>query len=841
MHVLLRVLASKLGVNEVHDLRQWLMRLFFLPPPAGKPIIHPGSFSRLISPIARKLNVQNVHSFRDWLLGIFILSEDGAASAMADIPGYTKLRSLALKLGGVQTLLPMAFISVFVYLLLVGQNDASQTHQLIMGWGSLLILGILHRLHMFHRAPWRFVFILVSGFIALRYIMWRSMESLHYTGPADFVAMALLYIAEIYSITIHFLGMFVNIWPLTSPPSILPKDSSNLPIVDIFIPTYNESDDITRITVIAASQMEYPRDRMRIHICDDGGTLNKRSQPESMQEAWARHYRLRLMAKQLGVNYITRETNRSAKAGNLNHALNHTDGELILVLDCDHVPTRNMLQRTVGYFLADPNLCLVQTPHFFINPTPVEKNLDGVGNPNGENDMFYRTIHPALNFWNASYFCGSAAVLRRSHLMGVGGIRGDTITEDAETAFLLHSKGYNSVYVEQPMVCGLSPESFDDYVVQRTRWAQGMVQMFIMNNPLFAKGLSLGQRLCYLNSCLFWFFGLARFTYFIAPAMFLFFGLKIFHASWDQISAYIIPFVLSTFFLMDFFYAKARQPFFSEIYESVQAMFLIPAIISVIIHPHKPTFKVTPKGHTQDDEFLNPLASSFFIIIVVNIGALILAAYKWFYNPILRGVLLVTGGWCLYNLYLAFVSLGAFWERKQIRHFHRINVSGEIRVTFPRLQYTTKAKLTDISLTGLGFKVQVPYPLVPNEQVVIDASYLDVNDASSHSYQFEAKLMRLFERDGVYACGSEFLKNAENYSKAISYVYGDSDRWLELWNIKSASGGTFKMLLHFFLMGLKGAIVSAVVLFRKITIFCLRQFNSVRADVFSKRAVVLKD
>jgi cellulose synthase (UDP-forming) len=135
-----------------------------------------------------------------------------------------------------------------------------------------------------------------------------------------------------------------------------------------------------------------------------------------------RHYELRQLARELSVTYITRETNHRAKAGNLNHALNHTDGDLILVLDCDHVPTKNMLQQTVGYFFADPKLFLVQTPHFFINPTPVEKNLMGIGNPSSENDMFYRSIHPSLDSWNASYFCGSAAILRRSHLMEAGGI-----------------------------------------------------------------------------------------------------------------------------------------------------------------------------------------------------------------------------------------------------------------------------------------------------------------------------------------------------------------------------------------------------------------------------------
>ena len=516
----------------------------------------------------------------------------------------------------------LVFTAILLYLVLFSQNYFNITHQVAIGWGALLLLAVLYKLRIFQRQPWRLVFMLLAGYLAIRYIMWRSLQSLIYTGPIDFIGMALLYLAEIYGFILLFLGIFINLWPVTGRSTILPKDATDLPVVDVFIPTYNESDDTIRVTTIAATQMQYPQDRLRIHICDDGRTLNKRGQPESMEAAWERHYRLRRMARELGVNYLTRETNHNAKAGNLNHALNHTDGELVLVLDCDHVPTTDMLRRTAGYFLADPKLFLVQTPHFFINPTPVEKNLVGIGNPNDENDMFYRTIHPAMDFWNASYFCGSAALLRRSHLMEVGGICGKTITEDAETAFLLHSKGYNSVYVERPMVCGLSPENYDSYELQRTRWTQGMLQMFIMNNPLFEPGLSWSQRICYFSSCFYWFFGLARFFYFIAPALFLIFGLKIYHASGQQFVAFILPYVLSIPIIMNFIYSKARQPFFSEIYESIQAIFLIPAIISVIINPYKPSFKVTPKGQIQDNMSLNPHAIMLFIIIWINVIAL---------------------------------------------------------------------------------------------------------------------------------------------------------------------------------------------------------------------------
>jgi cellulose synthase (UDP-forming) len=65
----------------------------------------------------------------------------------------------------------------------------------------------------------------------------------------------------------------------------LPKNIAELPIVDVLIPTYNESNEIIRTTITAATQMEYPRDRLRVHICDDEGTLYKRSQPDSMAAA----------------------------------------------------------------------------------------------------------------------------------------------------------------------------------------------------------------------------------------------------------------------------------------------------------------------------------------------------------------------------------------------------------------------------------------------------------------------------------------------------------------------------------------------------------------------------
>ena len=698
-----------------------------------------------------------------------------------------------------QLLLVLAVAGLSVYMYISVETFLDLHDQLAIGWGSFFILFFLYLFEDTRRAPWRIFVILLAAFMSLRYIYWRAFDTLLFTGPMDFMGMAVLFLAELHALGLHLMSMVVNIWPLDRKPIPLPQDISKLPTVDVFIPTYTEPIDIVRVTAIAAKNLNYPKEKLFVHILDDGGTIARRQNPKIAEEAWTRHYQLRVMAKEVGVNYITRERNERAKAGNINHALGMTHGELILVLDCDHVPTMDFLQNTVGQFLADDKMYLVQTPHFFINPTPIEKNLPINTRLPVENDMFFQVIHPGLDSWNASYFCGSAAVLRRTHLEDVGGVCGKTITEDAETSLALHSRGLHSSYINRPMVCGLSPETFNDYVTQRTRWAQGMTQIFLLNNLLFMPGLSLTQRLAYFNSCFFWFFGLSRFVFYIAPAMFLLFNLSVYHASLLQVLAFAIPYVLSVYVMMDFLYGKSRAPLFSNIYESVQSLFLIPAVLSVMINPTKPTFKITPKGATQEKEFINPLASSFMLVVLLNVIALVLAGFKWVQYPLFRDVIYITGGWCIFNIFMSILSLGAFWERRQIRKHHRILAVGDVSIYLPRLIETFQAKLTDISLSGLGMSVRLPQALANDEY-----AELHVKDSYGNEYHFKSTIKRAFKKGKEYNLGAEFIFEKGTYENAIRFVYGDSQRWVDVWNQEVASGGYRVIIAHFFIMGLKG-------------------------------------
>jgi cellulose synthase (UDP-forming) len=715
---------------------------------------------------------------------------------MADLLSQKEKLGKPLTYAGAPLLAYLFFYLAQFYLPLSGQ--------FIVGFGSVIALLICKRITCFTRPPLRFLFILLAAFVSIRYLIWRSSETLIYENFSNFAGTMVLYLAEVYAISIHFLGVFVNIWPQETKIMPLPEDLSQYPSVDVFIPTYNESLDIIQTTTIAALNIDYPNDRLAVHILDDGATLAKRNDPNTAPAAWERHYTLRRMAAALGVDYITRETNAKAKAGNLNHALHHTTSDLILILDCDHVPARDILKNTIGWFLKDPKLAMVQTPHFFINPSAIEKNIEAFRDAPSESELFYRASHLGLDLWNASFFCGSAGILKRRHLEEIGGFLGETITEDCETAYALHSRGYNSVYIARPMVCGLSPETFDDFIGQRTRWAQGMTQIMVLKNPLFEKGLRLYQRLCYLNTTLYWFFGIPRFIFFVAPSAFLLLGLHVYYASVLQVLAYAIPHLLSSIILIDFLYGRHRWPFLSELYEGVQSLFLLPAVLSVLANPRKPSFKVTPKGESLDGDSLSRLAFPFVIMCSVLLIAIPTGTVKLFHDPLFRDTILITLIWCLYNLVLAMAGFGAFFDRRQTRRHHRMWAKGKASVFFPRLKSTVEANLQDISLSGIGLSLQLSFPVKPREYVVIEA-----RDSYGEKYRLEARIQRSVRKGEVFFCGAEFiLADEQQRVMTTRFVYGDSQRWVDFWGKRSRAINPLKMLWLIVKMAGRGFVTS---------------------------------
>ncbi|WIB16210.1 glycosyltransferase [Curtobacterium sp. MCPF17_050] len=229
----------------------------------------------------------------------------------------------------------------------------------------------------------------VSG---INYIAWRWVASVNW--HSWWIAVPLI-LAETYSVIDSVLFAF-GAWKLRErgEPPTPPSDPVT---VDVFITTYNEPIDLVMRTARAAKAIRHPHETW---ILDDG------NRPE-----------MRAAAEAEGLGVITRgkdwvDRPRHAKAGNLNNALLATQGEFLLILDADQVPDPAILDRTLGYF-KDERMALVQTPQWFENVP----DSDPLGS---QAPLFYGPIQQSKDGWNAAFFCGSNAILRREALMQLG-------------------------------------------------------------------------------------------------------------------------------------------------------------------------------------------------------------------------------------------------------------------------------------------------------------------------------------------------------------------------------------------------------------------------------------
>ena len=471
-----------------------------------------------------------------------------------------------------------------------------------------------------------------------------------------------LFVAELYVWVILLLGYLQTTWPLKRTIEPLPDDMSLWPTVDIYVPSYNESLDVVRDTVLAAQCIDYPKEKLKIYLLDDG----KRDE-------------FAVFAADAGVGYITRNDNRHAKAGNLNHALTLTKGELICIFDCDHVATRAFLQATVGSFLKEERLALLQTPHYFYSPDPFERNLSAARHVPNEGALFYGPVQQGNDNWNATFFCGSCAVIRRVALEEIGGFAVETVTEDAHTALKMQRLGWNSAFLALPLAAGLATERLGLHVIQRTRWARGMTQIFRVDNPLFGRGLSWPQRLCYLNAMLHFQYGLPRVIFLTAPMAYLLFNQNIIASSASMIFAYMLPHLLMSVYINSRMNGRYRYAFWGEIYETVMAFHLVIPTLLTLISPKHGKFNVTDKGGLLDNGFFDFNIVRPHVIVVVMMLAGIVAgitrAVAHNYFGVDPKVMALNIGWGCFSVLILLAAIAVAKETRQVRKTIRIDVA----------------------------------------------------------------------------------------------------------------------------------------------------------------------
>jgi cellulose synthase (UDP-forming) len=657
---------------------------------------------------------------------------------------------------------------------------------LSLGWQVLFGVICLIAAMLLNRVEGRLVSIGLMAFSTLlsaRYIYWRLTESLDYSDPQYdwvdvFFAFGLI-AAELYAFTVLLLGYLQTLWPLQRAPVPMPRDLTTWPTVDVMIPTLNEPIAVIRPTIIASMDMDWPRDKLRVMVLDDG----KRDEVAAL-------------CRELGVEYIRRADNKHAKAGNVNHALQHSQAEYIAIFDCDHVPTRSFLQISMGWFLKDRQLAMLQTPHHFFSPDPFERNLGTFKSIPNEGELFYGLLQDGNDLWNATFFCGSCAVMRRSALDQIGGLAVETVTEDAHTSLRLQRKGWNTAYINLPQAAGRATESLAGHIKQRIRWARGMSQIFRIDNPLFGPGLTLAQRLCYLNSMMYFFFGLPRIVFLTAPLAFLLFDAQIIIASALVFAAYALPHLIHSQMTHSRLQGPYRYSFWAEVYETILCVYIVLPTMLALISPKLGKFNVTEKGSNRDKSFFDrKIAFPYIVLLLLNLAGFGVGLWRLFTDfGDDADSLVLNLIWTSYNVVILTVCTAVAWEQREIRRSVRITAELPARVRLPD-GTEMDVRTVDLSEGGvmlrlpravsvpLGTKVHVA--LMPDVAEVWTSADITRSSGEILAMKF-AKLDLAQERQLIYA------------------IFGRADAWLHWTDRRPADkvGTSFGKL---FALGFSGA------------------------------------
>ncbi|OHC93087.1 MAG: cellulose synthase [Sphingomonadales bacterium RIFCSPLOWO2_12_FULL_63_15] len=557
------------------------------------------------------------------------------------------------------------------------------------------------------------------------YIHWRWTQSLNWDALWFAVPLLLAESCAYFGLILFTLNLWkVKDFPILPPPEginqcVADSDGLDRPVaVDVFIATYNEDEELVRLSIRDAKAMRYPHPiDLHVHVLDDG-----------------RRPTMQAIAEEEAVGYITRDNNVGFKAGNLRNAMEHTSGDFILICDADTRPFPTLLERTLGYF-RDPDVAFVQTPQWFYD-LPEGETLTHwmtrrIGRPGrwlgsatewifgeirvGEdpfaNDpaLFYDIIQRRRNAFNAAFCCGAASLHRREAIMfvalkaygdAVAKTSGETrsrlarltrrsgnaqaqalarwqaaqaeeltpykfhVSEDIYTSIVLHQdqhRRWKSVLHPQVESKMLSPQDLLTWTIQRFKYAGGSLDIFFHDNPVIAPGMSLGQRLMYLTT--FWSYlgAVWNCIFLLAPLVYLFLGVAPVSAYTGDFFRHALPFLIANelAFLAGTWGMsgyKGKVSYLASFPISLRALW-------AVLRNQQIKFPVTPKER-QDGNFLHLVWPQIAIMTLTVLG-LAWATLAWrleigSYTP---GGLIANGLWGLNNiLAMSIMVRAALWQ-----------------------------------------------------------------------------------------------------------------------------------------------------------------------------------
>jgi biofilm PGA synthesis N-glycosyltransferase PgaC len=235
------------------------------------------------------------------------------------------------------------------------------------------------------------------------------------------------------------------------------------PHVSILVAAHNE-ETVIGDTVDQLLRLDWPS--FDVTVVDDGST----DRTSEILAPLAESGRIRLLTKRVN----------EGKAMALNDAIPLVEGEIVLIVDADGRPERDVLRWMVPHFVKTPRVAAVTGNPRVVNTTTLLAKLQAI-----EFSATVSVLRRAQATWGRLMtFSGICTALRKSSIEEVGRFRIGMATEDIALAWQLQTTYADVRYEPRALFAMQVPETLPAWWKQRTRWARGLAQVLRANAPV---------------------------------------------------------------------------------------------------------------------------------------------------------------------------------------------------------------------------------------------------------------------------------------------------------------------------------------------------------------------
>jgi len=386
----------------------------------------------------------------------------------------------------------------------------------------------------------------------------------------------------------------INHWHY-SVPGEHPIQPGQEPDVIVIIPTYGEPTTMIYETAKSVLEQNYPRERIKLVISDDGHKPTNRTVVERLKKEHPGAF--------VGYHEPPRKGDPArrgeAKAGNLNSALDviNTYASHIQFVETrdadDKIGDPDFLRQAIGQLLADPTAAYVQT---------IKEAEVSPGDPFGNQEpLFYRKAMLAKNAANSVFPCGSGLVWRKEALNEIGGFPTWNLVEDLQSGVEALRRGWRGVYL--PIVGAVgqtAPEDIPNAIKQRGTWAVDTMRMTFWGNR---RGLNLRQHLQFSELGFFYLLSFAVLVFALTPVFTLALNVYPLVTTYGEYVLRFWPYAAAIELLL---VTLADNLSYEELWRARQTwlgmapVYAKATIIALLYGPkRKPAYRVTRKEHVH--------------------------------------------------------------------------------------------------------------------------------------------------------------------------------------------------------------------------------------------------